>query len=109
MSASICAVKPEPDTEMPQAQSAHDNAWDFFSLAPESMHTVIWHVSDRGIPRSFRMMQGKFQPSQQCALLIFAVIRVWCTLVCPRQRTGEALVRQISLDSQAWRAQPCMG
>ncbi|KAF8320458.1 putative catalase A [Clavulina sp. PMI_390] len=54
----IHAIKPEPDKEIPQAQTAHDNAWDFWSLTPESMHAVTWVMSDRAIPRSYRMMQG---------------------------------------------------
>ena len=54
----IHAVKPEPDNEMPQAASAHDTFWDFISLTPESMHTVMWAMSDRAIPRSLRMMEG---------------------------------------------------
>lgn len=54
----IHAVKPEPDNEMPQAASAHDTFWDFISLMPESMHMVMWVMSDRAIPRSFRMMEG---------------------------------------------------
>ncbi len=54
----IHAVKPEPDREFPQAQSAHDTFWDFVSLMPESMHMLMWVMSDRGIPRSFRMMEG---------------------------------------------------
>jgi len=54
----IHAVKPEPDRGFPQAQSAHDTFWDFISLNPESMHTIMWVMSDRGIPRSFRMMEG---------------------------------------------------
>jgi catalase len=54
----IHAVKPEPDREFPQAQSAHDTFWDFVSLTPESMHMLLWVMSDRAIPRSFRMMQG---------------------------------------------------
>ena len=54
----IHAVKPEPDHEMPQAASAHDTFWDFISLMPESMHMVMWVMSDRAIPRSFRMMEG---------------------------------------------------
>lgn len=54
----IHAVKPEPNHAMPQAASAHDTFWDFISLMPESMHTVMWLMSDRAIPRSFRMMQG---------------------------------------------------
>ncbi|MBY5809707.1 catalase [Rhizobium leguminosarum] len=54
----IHSVKPEPDKEFPQAQSAHDNFWDFISLTPESMHMVMWVMSDRAIPRSFRFMEG---------------------------------------------------
>jgi len=54
----IHAIKPEPDNEMPQAASAHDTFWDFVSLTPETTHMVMWLMSDRGIPRSFRMMEG---------------------------------------------------
>jgi catalase len=54
----IHAVKPEPDSEMPQAASAHDTFWDFVSLMPESMHMIMWAMSDRALPRSFRMMEG---------------------------------------------------
>lgn len=54
----IHAVKPEPDNEIPQAASAHDTFWDFISLLPESMHMIMWVMSDRAIPRSFRMMDG---------------------------------------------------
>ena len=54
----IHAVKPEAPDEMPQAATAHDTAWDFFSLVPESTHMVMWIMSDRAIPRSFRMMEG---------------------------------------------------
>jgi catalase len=54
----IHAVKPEPDREIPQAASAHDTFWDFISLMPESMHMVMWAMSDRAIPRSYRMMEG---------------------------------------------------
>jgi catalase len=54
----IHAVKPEPHHEMPQAASAHDTFWDFVTLQPETMHHVIWLMSDRAIPRSFRTMQG---------------------------------------------------
>ncbi|THH23105.1 hypothetical protein EUX98_g8072 [Antrodiella citrinella] len=54
----IHAVKPEPQNEVPQGQSAHNNFWDFVGLQPESAHMVMWVMSDRGIPRSFRMMQG---------------------------------------------------
>ncbi len=54
----IHAVKPEPHHGMPQAASAHDTFWDFVSLSPETTHTVMWAMSDRAIPRSYRMMQG---------------------------------------------------
>src|SRR6476620_3191338 len=54
----IHAVKPEPHQEIPQASSAHDTFWDFISLMPESMHMIMWLMSDRAIPRSFRMMEG---------------------------------------------------
>lgn len=54
----VHAVKPEPDNEIPQAASAHDTFWDFISLMPESMHMIMWLMSDRAIPRSFRMMEG---------------------------------------------------
>ncbi|MBS2780717.1 catalase [Aeromonas salmonicida] len=54
----IHAVKPEPHNAMPQAASAHDTFWDFVSLMPESTHMLMWVMSDRGIPRSYRMMQG---------------------------------------------------
>ncbi len=54
----IHAVKPEPHHAMPQAASAHDTFWDFVSLMPESVHMQMWVMSDRAIPRSFRMMQG---------------------------------------------------
>ncbi|MGI8809037.1 MAG: catalase [Acidimicrobiales bacterium] len=54
----IHAVKPEPDREIPQAQSAHDTFWDFVSLQPESTHMLMWVMSDRAIPRSYRTMEG---------------------------------------------------
>ncbi|MEP6887240.1 MAG: catalase [Nitrospirales bacterium] len=54
----VHAIKPEPHHEMPQAASAHDTFWDFISLMPESMHMIMWIMSDRAIPRSFRMMEG---------------------------------------------------
>src|SRR6187399_3018410 len=54
----IHAVKPESDNEIPQAASAHDTFWDFISLMPESTHMIMWVMSDRAIPRSFRMMEG---------------------------------------------------
>ncbi len=54
----IHAVKQEPHHGMPQAASAHDTFWDFISLMPESLHMIMWVISDRGIPRSLRMMEG---------------------------------------------------
>lgn len=54
----VHAAKPEPHFAIPQASTAHDTFWDFVSLMPESMHMLMWAMSDRGIPRSFRMMQG---------------------------------------------------
>jgi catalase len=54
----VHAVKPEPHNEIPQAASAHDTLWDFVSLQPETMHMMMWLMSDRALPRSFRMMQG---------------------------------------------------
>ena len=54
----VHAAKPEPHHEMPQAQTAHDSFWDFVSLVPETLHMVMWTMSDRAIPRSYRMMQG---------------------------------------------------
>jgi catalase len=54
----VHAVKPEPHHAMPQAASAHDTFWDFVSLMPESVHMQLWIMSDRAIPRSYRMMQG---------------------------------------------------
>jgi catalase len=54
----IHAAKPEPHNGMPQAATAHDTFWDFVSLMPESTHMLLWIMSDRAIPRSYRMMQG---------------------------------------------------
>lgn len=54
----VHAVKPEPHHQMPQASSAHDTFWDFISLMPESTHMIMWLMSDRAVPRSFRTMQG---------------------------------------------------
>ncbi len=54
----IHSVKPEPDRGFPQAASAHTNFWDFISLTPESMHMIMWVMSDRAIPRSLRFMEG---------------------------------------------------
>ena len=54
----IHAVKPEPNNEIPQAASAHNTFWDWVSLSPESMHMIMWVMSDRALPRSYRMMEG---------------------------------------------------
>ena len=54
----VHAVKMEPDRGFPQAASAHDTFWDFVSLMPETLHTVMWAMSDRTLPRSLRMMEG---------------------------------------------------
>ncbi|WP_320197916.1 catalase C [Agrobacterium sp. rho-13.3] len=54
----IHAAKQEPDRAFPQAQTAHDNFWDFISLTPESMNMIMWTMSDRTIPRSLRFMEG---------------------------------------------------
>ncbi len=54
----VHAIKPEPHNEIPQASSAHDTFWDFVVSTPETAHMVMWLMSDRGIPRSFRMMEG---------------------------------------------------
>lgn len=54
----VHSIKPEPHNEMPQAASAHDTFWDFVVSAPENAHMVMWLMSDRAIPRSFRMMEG---------------------------------------------------
>ncbi|HEY1537786.1 MAG TPA: catalase, partial [Solirubrobacteraceae bacterium] len=54
----VHAAKQEPDRGFPQAQTAHDNFWDFASLMPESTHMLMWAMSDRAIPRSFRFMEG---------------------------------------------------
>ena len=58
----IHAAKQEPDRGFPQAQTAHDNFWDFISLTPESMHMVMWIMSDRTIPRGFRFVEGLIKP-----------------------------------------------
>jgi catalase len=54
----VHAIKPEPDNEIPQASAAHDTFWDFVANTPELTHMILWLLSDRGIPRSFRMMEG---------------------------------------------------
>ena len=54
----IHAAKPEPDRGFPQAQTAHDTFWDFIAMTPEAMHMIMWIMSDRTIPRSYRMIEG---------------------------------------------------
>lgn len=54
----IHAVKPRGDNEIPQAATAHDSAWDFFSQQPSSLHTLFWAMAGHGIPRSFRHVDG---------------------------------------------------
>ncbi|WP_073945882.1 catalase [Streptomyces kebangsaanensis] len=54
----VHAAKPHPDREIPQAQTAHDTHWDFVTLHTEATHHVLWNMSDRGVPRSFRTMEG---------------------------------------------------
>lgn len=54
----VHAIKPEPHNEMPQASSAHDTFWDWVANNQESAHMIMWLMSDRGIPRSWRMMDG---------------------------------------------------
>ncbi|MET3682238.1 catalase [Alkalibacillus flavidus] len=54
----VHAIKPEPDNEVPQASAAHDTFWDWVVQNRESAHMIMWLLSDRGIPRSFRMMEG---------------------------------------------------
>ncbi|KLU83961.1 catalase-3, partial [Magnaporthiopsis poae ATCC 64411] len=54
----IHAVKPSPDNEIPQAATAHDSAWDFFSSQPSTLHALLWAMSPHGTPRSFRHMDG---------------------------------------------------
>jgi catalase len=54
----VHAIKPEPHNEMPQASAAHDTFWDFVSLMPETAHMIMWVLSDRALPRSYRMMEG---------------------------------------------------
>ncbi|WP_197742033.1 catalase [Nitrospira sp. KM1] len=54
----VHAFKPEPHNDIPQGSTAHNSFWDFISLTPESMHMIMWIMSDRAIPRSYRMMEG---------------------------------------------------
>ncbi len=83
----IHAVKPEPHNEIPQAASAHDTFYDFISLTPESMHMLMWVMSDRAIPRSFAMMDG-FRRAH----------------FSPHQRRRQKHLRQISLEAGFRRA-----
>jgi len=55
----IHSVKPSPDSEIPQAATAHDSAWDFFSSQPSTMHTLFWAMAGSGIPRSYRHMVSR--------------------------------------------------
>lgn len=54
----VHAVKPRQDNEIPQAATAHDSAWDFFSQQPSALHTLFWAMAGHGIPRSYRHMDG---------------------------------------------------
>ncbi|WP_018664815.1 catalase [Heyndrickxia acidiproducens] len=54
----VHSFKPEPHNEIPQAQTAHDTFWDFVVNNQETAHMIMWHMSDRAIPRSYRMMEG---------------------------------------------------
>ena len=72
----VHAVKPEPHNEIPQGQTAHNNFWDFQYLHPEATHVSMWAMSDRAIPRSFRMMQGFGVNSSCCSIDIF-----YCSLL----------------------------
>lgn len=54
----VHSIKPEEDSEMPQASAAHDNFWDFISLTPEAAHMLMWVISDIGVMRSYRTMEG---------------------------------------------------
>jgi catalase len=76
----IHAVKEEPDSAFPQAQSAHDNFWDFISLTPESMHMIMWVMSDRAI----LPLHGRF----------------WRAYLPSRQRQGRIHLRKISLETK---------
>ena len=88
----IHAVKPEPHNEMPQAATAHDTFWDFISLVPESMHMVMWALSDRAIPRSFRMMEG-------FGVHTFRFVNA----------AGQGALRQVPLEAAAGRALAGLG
>ena len=88
----IHAGKPHPDREIPQAQSAHDTFWDFVSLHTEAQHHTMWNMSDRGIPRSYRMMEG------------FGVHTFRCVNAGRRDLAG-----QVPLEAEARRALPDLG
>ena len=88
----VHAVKPEPHHAIPQAASAHDTFWDFVSLMPESTHMLMWVMSDRAIPRSFRMMQG-------FGVHTFRLVN----------EQGESTLRQVPLDAQARHALAGLG
>ena len=82
----IHAVKPEPNNEIPQASSAHDTFYDFLSLTPESMHMLMWIMSDRAIPRSFGMMEGFGVHSYRLV-----------------NAKGKITFREVPLETDAWR------
>ena len=88
----VHAAKPHPDREIPQAQSAHDTFWDFVTLHTEATHHTIWNMSDRGIPRSYRTMEG------------FGVHTF--RLVDAKQKT---VAGQVPLEAPAGRALPDLG
>ena len=83
----IHAGKPEPHHEMPQAATAHDTFWDFICLVPESMHMIMWALSDRAIPRSYRMMDG-------FGVHTFRFVNA----------AGQVTLRQVPLEAAAGRA-----
>jgi catalase len=88
----IHSVKTEPDRGFPQAASAHDTFWDFISLMPESLHMIMWVMSDRAIPRSFRMMEG-------FGIHTFRLVNA----------AGREPIREIPLASQAGHGLGCVG
>ncbi|MBB3117987.1 catalase [Pseudoduganella violacea] len=98
----IHAVKPEPHNGMPQAASAHDTFWDFASLMPESMHMLMWAMSDRAIPRSYRMMQGfgvhTFRLVNEAGESVFAKFH-WSPLAGTHSLVWDEAVRISGADS----------
>ncbi|MGC3973496.1 MAG: catalase [Nitrospira sp.] len=88
----VHAFKPEPHNDIPQGSTAHNSFWDFISLTPESMHMVMWIMSDRAIPRSYRMMDG-------FGVHTFRLVN----------EQGKFNVRKISLETSARCALPHMG